>query len=129
MYMDMDINFQQKFININFDKIIKEELINYKEYIEHKDQYYTETSVNYNNYKIYKDELVDINKTQSFSTKDKFIYTYIDENKKSFLKEEIKNIILSQTKLLDNFQHYITILNTSIFIQPKQKSFLSKFFN
>ena len=125
----MDINFQQKFININFDKIIKEELINYKEYIEHKDQYYTETSVNYNNYKIYKDELVDINKTQSFSTKDKFIYTYIDENKKSFLKEEIKNIILSQTKLLDNFQHYITILNTSIFIQPKQKSFLSKFFN
>lgn len=127
--MYMDINFQQKFININFDKIIKEELISYKEYIEHKDQYYTETSVNYNNYKIYKDELIDINKTQSFSTKDKFIYTYIDENKKSFLKDEIKNIILLQTKLLDNFQHYITILNTSIFIQPKQKSFLSKFFN
>ena len=125
----MDINFQEKFLNIDFNKIIKEELINYKEYIEHNDQYYLETKTNFNNYKIYRDELSNINKIQTCNTKDKFIYTYIDENRKSYLKEEIKKIILSQTRLLDNFQHYITILNTTVFIQTKQKSFLSKFFN
>ncbi len=125
----MDINFQEKFLNIDFNKIIKEELINYKEYIEHNNQYYLETKTNFNNYKIYRDELSNINKIQTCNTKDKFIYTYIDENRKSYLKEEIKKIILSQTRLLDNFQHYITILNTTVFIQTKQKSFLSKFFN
>jgi hypothetical protein len=125
----MDINFQEKFLNIDFNKIIKEELINYKEYIEHNDQYYLETKTNFNNYKIYRDELSNINKIQTCNTKDKFIYTYIDENRKSYIKEEIKKIILSQTRLLDNFQHYITILNTTVFIQTKQKSFLSKFFN
>lgn len=126
----MDIDFQQKFININFDKIIKQEFLDYTEYIEHKNQYFLETNINYNTYKIYQTELSDINKTQSFNTKDKFIYTYIDENRKSFLKMEMKRIILSQNKLLENFQHYITILNTNVtYIQPKQKSFLSKFFN
>ena len=126
----MDIDFQQKFININFDKIIKQEFLDYTEYIEHKNQYFVETNINYNTYKIYQTELSDINKTQSFNTKDKFIYTYIDENRKSFLKTEMKKIIMLQNKLLENFQHYITILNTNVtYIQPKQKSFLSKFFN
>jgi hypothetical protein len=126
----MDIDFQQKFININFDKIIKQEFLDYIEYIEHKNQYFVETNINYNTYKIYQTELSDINKTQSFNTKDKFIYTYIDENRKSFLKTEMKKIIMLQNKLLENFQHYITILNTNVtYIQPKQKSFLSKFFN
>lgn len=80
----MDIDFQQKFININFDKIIKQEFLDYTEYIEHKNQYFVETNINYNTYKIYQTELSDINKTQSFNTKDKFIYTYIDENRKFF---------------------------------------------
>ena len=126
----MDIDFQQKFINIDFDKIIKEEFLDNQEYINYKKQYFIETKQNYNNYKIYQTELSDINKIQNFNTNDKFIYTYIDENRKSYLKTEIKKIIFSQTKLLENFRHYITILNTNItYIQPKQKSFLSKFFN
>jgi hypothetical protein len=125
----MDIDFQKKFININFDKIIKQEFLDSIEYTQNKNQYFVETNINYNNYKIYQTELSDINK-KSFNTKDKFIYTYIDENRKSLLKMELKNIILSQNKLLENFQHYITILNTNVtYIQPKQKSFLSKFFN
>ncbi len=126
----MDIDFQQKFINIDFDKIIKEEFLDSQEYINHKKQYFIEAKQNYNNYKVYQTELSDINKIQNFNTNDKFIYTYIDENRKSYLKTEIKKIIFSQTKLLENFRHYITILNTNItYIQPKQKSFLSKFFN
>lgn len=132
----MDINFKQKFINIDFDKIIRDDLLNYKEYINYKKEYFIESNKNYDKYKIYQNDLNDINKTETFSTKDKFIYTYIDENKKRELKNEMKKIILSQTKLLENFQHYIHILNTGTFILPsnikedqKGKGFLSKFFN
>jgi hypothetical protein len=142
----MDINFKQKFINIDFDKIIKDELLDYKEYVNYKKEYNIEANKNYNKYKIYQNDLNDINKIETFSTKDKFIYTYINENKKEDLKNEMKKIILSQTKLIDNFQHYINILNTSnisnldgkvpnldgkvtIKEDQKGKGFLSKFFN
>lgn len=48
----------------------------------------------------------------------------------NFFKNRNEKIIMLQNKLLENFQHYITILNTNVtYIQPKQKSFLSKFFN
>lgn len=129
----MDINFKQKFINVDFDKLIKQELVDYKEYIQYKKDYFLETNKNNDNYKVYQYELTELNKTESFSTDNKFIYTYIDENKKNNLKNEMKKIILSQTRLLENFQHYITILNTEIFLTPetssRQKGFLSKFFN
>jgi hypothetical protein len=136
----MDINFKQKFINIDFDKITRDDLLDYKEYINYKKEYYIETNKNYDKYKLYQNDLNDVNKTETFSTKDKFIYTYIDENKKEDLKNEMKKIILLQTKLLDNFQHYIHILNTSNITftddnkgsfkeDQKGKGFLSKFFN
>ena len=67
------------------------------------------------------------NFNQSINTKDKFLYVYIDEDEKSLLIQQIKNIVLQQNRLLENFQHYITILNTTImYSKPKQKSFLSK---
>lgn len=129
----MDIDFKQKFINVDFDKLIKQELVDYKEYIQYKKDYFLETNKNNDNYKVYQYELTELNKTESFSTDNKFIYTYIDENKKNNLKSEMKKIILSQTRLLENFQHYITILNTEIFLtsetSTRQKGFLSKFFN
>lgn len=131
----MDLDFKQKFINIDFDKIIKDELLDYKEYIHYKKEYFTEANLNYDKYKIYQSDLNNIYKIETFSTKDKFIYTYIDENKKDDLKNNMKKIILLQTKLLDNFQHYINILNTSTFTntvtlkEGKGKGFLSKFFN
>jgi|688.fasta_scaffold121501_5 hypothetical protein len=129
----MDIDFKQKFINVDFDKLIKQELVDYKEYVQYKKDYFLETNKNNDNYKVYQYELTELNKTESFSTDNKFIYTYIDENKKHNLKSEMKKIILSQTRLLENFQHYITILNTEIFLtsetSTRQKGFLSKFFN
>jgi len=131
----MDLDFKQKFINVDFDKIIKDELVEYKEYINYKREYFIEANLNYDKYKIYQTDLNNIYKMETFSTKDKFIYTYIDENKKNDLKNNIKKIILLQTKLLDNFQHYINILNTSTFTdsitlkEGKGKGFLSKFFN
>ena len=123
----MDIDFLQKFINIDFDKLVKEEILKDDEYQNFKKDYFKETNENFNKYKMFNNELNILSNTQSINTKDKFLYVYIDENQKSLLIQQIKNIVLSQTKLLENFQHYITILNTNIiYLKPKQKSFLSK---
>ena len=46
----------------------------------------------------------------SKSTKYKYVYT--DITKVEYLKQVLKNLIIDQNKLLDNFHHYVTLLNT-----------------
>jgi hypothetical protein len=132
----MNIDFYSQYININFDEILLENnnnLVNSEEfYLTYKKEYFDQTSQNFEKYKNFDNELKDlINFNSSEPTKYKYVYT--DLNRVEFLKQQLKNLIIAQNKLLDNFHHYITLLNThpekfkakNEDIQQK-RSFLSK---
>jgi hypothetical protein len=126
----MDIDFYSKYINVNFDNIVDNELVNSNEfYLKYKKEYMEETQSNYILYKEYSQELSKLNDFYNINNK-KYNYVYIDTDKIDKLKIKIKNLIKSQNNLLDNFNHYISILNTNKnLFKPKikQKNFFSKF--
>lgn len=126
----MDIDFYSTYININFDTLIDNDLVNSQEfYLKYKKEYLDQSDSNYVLYKKYSDELSLYNESYTVNNT-KYTYTYIDVNKIKDVKIKIKNLIRSQNNLLENFNHYISILNTnkSLF-KPKikQKNFFSKF--
>jgi len=126
----MDIDFYSKYIDVNFDNIIDNELLNSNEfYLTYKKKYMDETQSNYILYNEYSQELAKINDFYQRNNT-KYNYVYIDTDKIDKLKIKIKNLIKSQNKLFDNFNHYISILNTNTSLfkpKNKQKNFFSKF--
>lgn len=126
----MDIDFYGKYIDINFDSIIDTELVNSQEfYLKYKKEYFDQSEYNYILYKNFCEELSSFNDFYTINNT-KYSYTYIDIDKINDIKIKIKNLIKSQNNLLDNFNHYISILNTnkSLFKpKTKQKNFFSKF--
>lgn len=132
----MNIDYYAQYININFDEILLENnnnLVNSEEfYLMYKKDYFDQTSQNFEKYKKWETELKALtNFNLSEPTKYKYVYT--DITKVELLKQQLKNLIIAQNKLLDNFYHYITLLNThpekfkvrTEDIQQK-RSFLSK---
>jgi hypothetical protein len=126
----MNIDFYAKYIDINFDNSIDTDLVNSQEfYLKYKKDYFDQTQLNYVLYKnLCKElssfsDLYTINNTQ-------YTYTYIDMDKIKDIQIKIKTLIKSQNNLLDNFNHYISILNTNKTLfkpKTKQKKFFSKF--
>jgi hypothetical protein len=111
----MNIDYYAQYININFDEILLENnnsLVNSEEfYLMYKKDYFDQTSKNFEKYKKWDVELQELtNFNVSESTKYKYVYTNL--TKVEFLKQELKNLIIAQNKLLDNFHHYVTLLNT-----------------
>lgn len=118
-----NINFYSEYININFDEILLENnnnlLTSEEFYLTYKKEYFDQTSNNFEKFKIVNDELQQLtNLNVPFKTNDesssttKYKYVYTDFTRYEYLKQEVKNLIISQNKLLDNFYHYITLLNT-----------------
>jgi hypothetical protein len=111
----MNIDYYAQYININFDEILLENnnnLLNSEEfYLMYKKDYFDQTSENFEKYKKWEAELKELtNFNVSKSTKYKYVYT--DITKVEYLKQVLKNLIIDQNKLLDNFHHYVTLLNT-----------------
>ena len=111
----MNIDYYAQYININFDEILLENnnnLLNSEEfYLMYKKDYFDQTSENFEKYKKWEAELKELtNFNVSTSTKYKYVYT--DITKVEYLKQVLKNLIIDQNKLLDNFHHYVTLLNT-----------------
>lgn len=111
----MNIDYYAQYININFDEILLENnnnLLNSEEfYLIYKKDYFYQTSKNFEKYKKWDAELKELtNLNVSNSTKYKYVYT--DITKVEYLKQVLKNLIIDQNKLLDNFHHYVTLLNT-----------------
>lgn len=137
----MDIDFYSQYININFDEILIESnnhLINSQNvYLKYKQQYFDVSLKNYELFKKYKTELERLQKSETVTVPNKYIFVYKDTQVIEQIKQKLKNVVLSQEKLLNNFHHYITLLNTNpnMFEVKKQthptsekKSFLSKLF-
>ena len=57
----MDIDFAQKFLNIDFDKMVKEEILVNEDYQNFKKEYFKEANINYNTYKNFNNKLNIIN--------------------------------------------------------------------
>lgn len=134
----MDIDFYSQYININFDEILMESnnhLINSQNvYLIYKQQYFEESLKNYELFKKYKTELERLQKSETITLPNKYLFVYKDTQVIEQTKQNLKNVVISQEKLLNNFHHYITLLNTNpnMFEIKKQtnekKSFLSKLF-
>lgn len=145
----MNIDFYSQYININFDEILIEndnELVtSQRVYLDFKREYFDKSMINYNNFKKYSSELEEMqddnNQVQQVGTR----YTYIwkDRNLIEQKRKQIKNIVIEQERLLNNFHHYITLLNANpqAFVQKDnqvkdkdkivndKRSFLSKLFD
>lgn len=111
----MNIDFYSQYININFDEILLENnntLINSEEfYLMYKKEYFDKTLENFEKFKVWISELNELTNL-SVSNNNKYKYVYINTTRLELLKQNVKNLIISQNKLLDNFHHYITLLNT-----------------
>lgn len=138
--ISMDIDFYTKYININFDNCLLEnnnELVNSEEfYLKYKKIYISTTQQNYELYKNYQDKFKKLNDFQYSNNNNKYNYIYIDDVELDNLKINIKKIIIEQDTLLNNFNHYISLLNDDKLkfkehkeynkIESKNKGFLSK---
>jgi tRNA A37 N6-isopentenylltransferase MiaA len=135
----MDIDFYTQYININFDQVLLDNnnpVINSQElYLNYKQDYINQSLKNFQDFKMYKNTLLEIDKDASNISPTKYVFIYKNEKLIEQTKQNIKNIIIQQEKLLKNFQHYISILNRdpSMF-QPRKntnekRSFLSKLFD
>ncbi len=131
----MDIDFVSQYININFDNMLLNYLVQSEEfYLQYKKRYFDETNENYQKYKKYISELILLTDNQYINSGTKYKYVYVDTQQIESLKKEIKKIIIHQNHLLENFNNHIILLNTNPdkFQSNKissKKSFLSKLFH
>lgn len=134
----MDVDFYTRFININFDEQLMENnnpLVNSQDiYLNYKNEYINTSLNNFNDYKKYNKIYSGLNETDINNTSNKYIFVYKNVKLIEETKQKIKNIIIEQEKLLQNFQHYIDLLNENpqMFTAKKQnekRSFLSKLFD
>ncbi len=134
----MDVDFYTRFININFDEKLMENnnpLVNSQDiYLNYKNEYINTSLNNFNDYKKYNKIYSELNETNINNTSNRYIFVYKNVKLIEETKQKIKNIIIEQEKLLQNFQHYIDLLNENpqMFGAKKQnekRSFLSKLFD
>lgn len=138
----MDIDFHSRYINFDFDKILKDNnnnLVNSEDvYLNFKKQYFDETVLAYKEFQESSKRLNELQELGGYkhnSKRTKHLFVYIDEEKIENLKIQIKKIYMTQEKRFSNFYNYIVLLNTkqNLFIEkPKitdKRSFLSKLFD
>jgi hypothetical protein len=139
----MDIDFYTQYVNINFDEILIEnnnKLVNSEDvYLNFKKEYFEKTSENFELFKQCNLELLEMqdDNNEVKRTGNKYIYTYKDRNVIENKKQRIKDIVVEQERLLNNFYHYITLLNANQNgfkpkqqgVQNERRSFLSKLFD
>ena len=127
----MDIDFYSKYINVNFDNILLEsnnDLVNSEDhYLKYKKEYMEETQVNYEKFKEYKQKLSELSDLQYTKNASKYTYVYINDNEVNIVKHNLKNIIILQNRLFENFSHYISLLNTDkLLFKEKENPVLIK---
>lgn len=113
----MNIDFEMSYINVNFDNILIEDnnpIVNSESlYLQFKKQYFEQTYDNYDLFKRLTNELRDIEGNEGHSISgNKYSYIFNDITKIESLRLTIKNIVISQEKLYNNFYQYITLLNS-----------------
>lgn len=99
------INFEKEFLQKNFDNLLREsnsKLVNENIYLNVKNKYFEKTIKNYELFKQEKEELDKLLSSEIY---------YIDiEQRISYIKNNIKNIIIEQRLAYQNFFKHIMFL-------------------
>jgi hypothetical protein len=119
----MEVDFKTEFINIDFDKKLLEnnnQLVNSQNhYVSLKQRYIQDTLLNFKEYTNLEDSLTQL-QNKTFENDHKVFYTYVDRSKVTDIKQSMKNIVLRQRQMLNNFLKYIEYLNNhSTLLQPQ----------
>lgn len=108
--------FKQTFLNVDFDKIFIENnnnIINSNElYLQYKAEYLKKTSDNLQKYtqlfKIFKK----LYNNYSIVNNNKYSYTFIDKNEYDKTNRQLKELLIEQRQLYNNFMTYVQFLNS-----------------
>jgi hypothetical protein len=111
MNYDLD-RFKKDFIDIDFDDMLiqqNNELVNSNNhYLQHKDDYFLKTNINYTNFKkLYEKYSVYMNNHVEDHLNKKFRYTYVNKETLNSINEQLKTILLEQRTLYKVFIDYI----------------------
>lgn len=108
--------FERIYLEKDFDKILVDEnnyLINsYKYYIKYKNDYIKNTQEILSEYRNLLDELnhlIELEKIVISETK--VIYTFIDQQKIQYIKNNLTKLLFNQKKAMGNLLNYIELLN------------------
>jgi hypothetical protein len=112
----MDVDYYSQYIKLNFDTVLLENnnnLINSQDfYLQYKKNYFEETNMNYQSFQKLNNELKGLLDKESSINGTKYSFVFVDQTRINDLKTQLKNILIKQNKLLDNFNNYIILLNT-----------------
>lgn len=112
------MSFKETYINYNFDDILinaNNSLVNsFEHYLRFKQIYMSKSLHNYARHNKLSKQIEELENLHVSNTSNSYNYTYINVEKLDILKNEIKTIILEQTKLYNDFLHYIKFLNENV---------------
>lgn len=113
--MESEESFKNQFLNINFDEFLFEnnnDLVNSNEYyIQYKSEYLSKTQDNFIKYS-------DLMKTFKYMennytiNQNKYSYTFVNKDEYNRINKELKNLLIEQRTLYNNFMNYIQFLNS-----------------
>ena len=114
-----DIDFTKEFLLYDFDRILIEKnnpLINsQKYYINYKQQYTKNTKSNLQIFKNLKNEFDKLTKAEFIqTTPTSYVYSYIDNNRKLELQNQLKSLIDDQRSSFKLFLDYTNTLNVNM---------------
>jgi hypothetical protein len=114
-FLYTDEQFKQTFLNVDFDNLFIENnnnIINSNElYLQYKSEYLQKTSNNLQNYiKLFKSFKELSNNYNVINNK--YSYTFIDKNEYENTNKILKNLLLEQRQLYNNFMTYVQFLNS-----------------
>lgn len=133
----MNVDFYKEFIDIKCDNILLENnnplVSSNDEYLVYKKSYFDKTKNNYQSYITKYKNLSSLVNSEYIVTDKRYTYKYIDKTSIEKLNTEIKDIILEQRYLLNNFIYYVESLNNKFKENSQQTretsilNFFSKF--
>lgn len=103
------------FLNIKFDDFLidtNNDIVNSNEhYIQYKTEYLSKTNENLKKYKDLVKKFNELSNIYNINN-NKYSYTFIDKKELSNVNKELKNLLIDQRYLYNNFMNYIQLLNS-----------------
>ena len=110
-----ETTFREHFLNLDFDSYLIDKnnnLVNSNEYyLQYKSDYIDKTNENLKKYVKLLKIFIDLSNNYNIN-QTKYSYTFVDKNEYNRLNKEIKNLVLEQRQLYNNFMKYIQFINS-----------------
>jgi hypothetical protein len=114
-YLYTSEQFKQTFLNIDFDNFFIENnnnIINSNDlYLQYKSEYLKKTSDNLEKYTQLFKTFNQLSSNYNIVNNNKYSYTFIDKNEYKKTNKILKELLLEQRQLYNNFMTYVQFLN------------------